>query len=61
MKPDGAIPHRAFLVRLGRGVWWTGAGVREGEEWRVPCVWESGGRGCGGARWKEVEARTAFP
>ena len=44
MKPNGAIPHRAGVVRLGRGVRWTGAGVREGEqedmcvgmEWRGP-------------------------
>ena len=27
MKPDGAIPHRAGVVRLDRGVRWTGAWV----------------------------------
>jgi len=25
MKPDGAIPHRVFLVRTGRGERWLGA------------------------------------
>ena len=49
MKPDGAIPHRPFLVRLGRGereesVAWE----REGGCGAGVC----GENGCVGRRWK---------
>ena len=57
MKPDGAIPHRARVVRTGRGVRWTGAWTRErsGESLGGGVMW-TGANGVkvalsGGERW----------